>query len=75
MRRIEDPMALREYLSRLSSGPLTPAQARLVLAARGVRARRKVVEAALGLPAPSLDDLPLTQEERRVVERLRKGWR
>jgi hypothetical protein len=76
MRRIEDPMALREYLSRLSSGPLTPAQARMVLAARGVRARRKVVEAALKMPAPpSLDELPLTQEERRVMERLRKGWR
>jgi hypothetical protein len=48
----------------------------MVLAARGVRARQKVVEAALKLPeAPSLDDLPLTPQERRIMERLRKEWR
>jgi len=76
MRKIEDPMALRQLLSRLYPGPLTPAQARMMLAARRIRAKWKVVREALKLPAPpSLDDLPLTQEERRVMERLRKERR
>ena len=86
MRRINDPLALRDYLSRLSSEPLTPAQARLLLASRGIRAQRKALEAALRLmkgsavaPAKTrrarlipLDNLPLTQEERAIMERLRK---
>lgn len=45
MRRIDDPYALKEVLARLSEGPLTPAQARLLLAGRGIRARQKVEEA------------------------------
>lgn len=88
MRRINDPVILRDCLSRLASGPLTPAQARLLLASRGIRAQHKAVEAALqgfgrvGLPAPkqskqrphlkSLDDLPLTPREREIMERLRR---
>ncbi|MGK0620138.1 hypothetical protein [Meiothermus cerbereus] len=90
MRRINDPLALRDYLSRLTSETLTPAQARLLLASRGIRAKRKAVEAALAAfgaraaqpprtkPEParprlkSLDDLPLTPEEREIMERLRR---
>lgn len=90
MRRINDPLVLRDYLSRLSSEPMTPAQARLLLASRGVRAQQKALEAALAAfggraaqpprtkPEParprlkSLDDLPLTPEEREIMERLRK---
>ena len=80
MRRINDPLALRDYLSRLTSEPLTPAQARLLLASRGVRAQQKALEAALRLmKAPSrrarlrpLDDLPLTPKERAIMERLRE---
>jgi hypothetical protein len=86
MRRINDPLALRDYLSRLTSETLTPAQARLLLAARGIRAQKKAVETALRLmrdpavaPAKSrrvrlkpLDDLPLTPEERAIMERLRR---
>ena len=49
MRRINDPLALRDYLSRLSCEPLNPAQARLLLASRGVRAQKKALEAALRL--------------------------
>jgi len=58
MRRINDPVILRDCLHRLASGPLTPAQARLLLASRGIRAQHKAGEAALqgfgrvGLPAP-----------------------
>ncbi|WP_018465387.1 hypothetical protein [Calidithermus timidus] len=52
MRRIDDPIALRDCLARLSDGAnLTVAQARLLLASKGLRARQKVVEAALKLPA------------------------
>ncbi|MBO1438614.1 hypothetical protein [Meiothermus sp. CFH 77666] len=52
MRRINDPIALRDCLSRLFDGThLTVAQARLLLASRGIRAPRKTVEAALKLPA------------------------
>jgi len=86
MRRINDPLALRDYLSRLSSEPLTPAQARLLLASRGIRAQQKALEAALRLmkdPALAraktqrvrlkpLDDLPLTPKERAIMERLRR---
>jgi hypothetical protein len=86
MRRINDPLVLKDYLSRLSSEPLTPAQARLLLASRGVRAQQKALEAALRMmAAPAvaptktrrvrlkpLDDLPLTPEERAVMERLRR---
>lgn len=83
MRRIEDPYTLREVLARLSDEPLTPAQARLLLAERGIRARQKVVEEAVwGQPRrkrratvrrASLDELPLTQEERAAMERWRRG--
>lgn len=59
MRRIDDPIVLRDCLSRLSDiGHLTPAQARLLLASRGIRAQQKALEAALqgfgrvGLPVP-----------------------
>lgn len=58
MRRINDPLVLRDFLTRLASGPLTPAQARLLLASRGIRAQQKALEAALqgfgrvGLPVP-----------------------
>jgi hypothetical protein len=108
MRRISDLFVLRKYLSRLSDAELTPAQARLMLAARGIRVRQKVVEAALKLPEDDplrdgltpvhpgadlnpiqkaslakpkprprprlkpLDDLPLTPEERAIMERLRR---
>lgn len=91
MRRISDPIALRDCLARLSNGThLTVAQARLLLASRGIRAQRKAVEAALAAfgaraaqpprtkPEParprlkSLDDLPLTPEEREIMERLRR---
>jgi hypothetical protein len=86
MRRINDPLVLRDYLSRLSSEPMTPAQARLLLASRGVRAQQKALEAALRMmAAPAvapvktrrvrlkpLDDLPLTPEERAIMERLRR---
>lgn len=90
MRRINDPFVLRDCLDRLSNGRLTPAQARLVLAARGIRATQKALEQALqlqlaGLGAPAtqqvatrrvplkpLDDLPLTPEERAIMERLRR---
>jgi len=73
MRRIEDPKVLREILHQLHPGDLTPAQARMVLTAQRLRARLEVVKAALKLPAPpSLDDLPLTQEERQIMERLRE---
>lgn len=86
MRRIDNPYTLKEVLARLSEGPLTPAQARLLLASRGIRAQQKVVEAALRMmkapavaPAKtqrarikSLDDLPLTPQERAVMERLRR---
>ncbi|GIW31526.1 MAG: hypothetical protein KatS3mg071_1700 [Meiothermus sp.] len=121
MRRINDPIALRDCLARLSDGSrLTVAQARLLLAAQGIRSTQKTVEAALRLrqgdrpaprqksaaepprakgravanpgtqkpsPAPSkqpsapakkavplkpLDDLPLTPEERAIMERLRR---
>jgi len=86
MRRINDPLALRELLSRLSGEPLTPAQARLLLASKGIRAQQKALEAALRLmAAPAvapvktrrvrlkpLDGLPLTPEEREIMERLRK---
>lgn len=86
MRRINDPLALRDYLSRLTNETLTPAQARLLLASRGVRAQQKALEAALRMmkapavaPAKtqrarikSLDDLPLTPQERAIMERLRK---
>lgn len=44
MRRIDDPHTLKEVLARLSNEPLTPAQARLLLAARGIRARQKIIE-------------------------------
>ena len=85
MRRINDPLTLKDCLSRLSSEPLTLAQARLLLASRGLRAQRKALEAALRLmknpaaPAKSwrvrpkpLDDLPLTPQERAIMERLRE---
>jgi len=86
MRRINDPLMLKDYLSQLTSETLTPAQARLLLASRGVRAQQKALEAALRLmAAPAvapvktrrvrlkpLDDLPLTPEERAVMERLRR---
>lgn len=115
MRRISDPIALQDCLARLSGGAhLTPAQARLLLASRGIRSTQKTVEAALRLhqgsvakppgttgraaanpgtsarkplPAPPkqqgtpakkapplkpLDDLPLTPEERAIMERLRR---
>ena len=85
MRRINDPMVLRDFLARLSSEPLTLAQARLLLASRGIRAQRKALEAALRLmkasaaPAKTrrtrlipLDNLPLTPQERAVMERLRE---
>ena len=85
MRRINDPMVLRDFLARLSPGPLTPAQARLLLASRGIRAQQKALEAALRLmkasaaPAKTrrtrlipLDNLPLTPEERAIMERLRE---
>lgn len=49
MRRINDPFALRDCLERLSNQPLTPAQARLVLAARGIRTTQKALEQALRL--------------------------
>lgn len=87
MRRIEDPFALWNCLERFSAQSLTPAQARLVLAARGIRTTRKVLEQALRLKeqpvvvasAPRrarlkpLEDLPLTPEERAIMERLRWG--
>jgi len=86
MRRINDPLTLKDCLSRLSSEPLTLAQARLLLASRGLRAQRKALEAALRLMKGSavarvktrrtrlipLDNLPLTQEERAIMERLRE---
>jgi hypothetical protein len=87
MRRINDPLALRDYLLRLSSETLTPAQARLLLASRGVRAQQKALEAALRMMAAPvvstpvktrrvrlkpLDDLPLTPQERAIMERLRR---
>jgi hypothetical protein len=86
MRRINDPLVLKDYLSRLSSETLTPAQARLLLASRGVRAQQKALEAALRMmAAPAvapvktrrvrlkpLDDLPLTPQERAIMERLRR---
>lgn len=86
MRRINDPMVLRDFLARLSSETLTPAQARLLLASRGVRAQQKALETALRLmAAPAvapvktrrvrlkpLDDLPLTPREREIMERLRR---
>jgi hypothetical protein len=89
MRRINDPLALKDYLSRLTSEPLTPAQARLLLASRGVRAQKKAVEAALRMmrdpavaPAKTrrmrfipLDNLPLTPQERAIMERLREERR
>jgi len=79
-------MVLRDFLARLSSEPLTPAQARLLLASRGIRAQQKALEAALRLmAAPAvapvktrrvrlkpLDDLPLTLREREIMERLRR---
>ncbi|RYM39435.1 hypothetical protein EWH23_02795 [Meiothermus sp. PNK-Is4] len=88
MRRIDDPIALRDCLSRLSDpANLSVAQARLLLASRGLRASAKAIKAALGLPAARpranprprlkpLDDLPLTPKEREIMERLRKesGW-
>lgn len=83
MRRIDDPYALKEVLARLSEGPLTPAQARLLLASRGIRARQKVVEEAVWGPPrrkrrasvrrASLEELPLTPEERAAMERWRRG--
>ena len=86
MRRINDPLTLKDCLSRLSSEPLTLAQARLLLASRGLRAQRKALEAALRLMKGSavarvktrrtrlipLDDLPLTPQERAIMERLRE---
>jgi len=86
MRRINDPMVLRDFLARLSSEPLTPAQARLLLASKGIRAQQKALEAALRMmAAPAvapvktrrvrlkpLDDLPLTPREREIMERLRR---
>lgn len=74
MRRIEDPRALKEVLARLSPEPLTPAQARLLLAGRGIRARQKVIEEAVWGPVRrrSLDGLPLTPQERAVMERWRR---
>lgn len=87
MRRINDPLVLRDFLARLSSETLTPAQARLLLASRGVRAQQKALEAALRMMRASvsptremthrvrlkpLDDLPLTPEERAIMKRLRK---
>jgi len=87
MQRIEDPFALRSCLERFSAQSLTPVQARMVLAARGIRTTRKALEQALrfkeqavaGASAPRrvrlkpLDDLPLTPEERAIMERLRQG--
>jgi hypothetical protein len=57
MRRINDPFVLREVLSRLSPTPPRPAQARLLLARRGLRAGGKALEEALqmiqaGPPTP-----------------------
>jgi len=83
MRRINDPLVLRELLARLSSEPLTPAQARLLLASKGIRAERKALEEVLRLMRESvkktqqtrlksLDGLPLTPEERAIMERLRR---
>jgi len=86
MRRMDDPLAIKDCLSRLSCEPLTPAQARLLLASRGIRAQKKALEAALRLmkdPAVTrvktqrvrlkpLDDLPLTPKERAIMERLRR---
>lgn len=70
MRRINDPYILKEVLARLSDEPLTPAQARLLLAARGIRARQKIIEKVVwGAPKrkrrtvirqASLEELPLT---------------
>ncbi|WP_027891136.1 hypothetical protein [Calidithermus chliarophilus] len=52
MRRIDDPIALRDCLARLfGDANLTVAQARLLLASRGIRVRQRVLEAALKLPA------------------------
>lgn len=51
MRRIDDPIALRDCLARLfGDANLTVAQARLLLASKGIRARQRVIEVALKLP-------------------------
>ncbi|ADH65332.1 hypothetical protein Mesil_3537 (plasmid) [Allomeiothermus silvanus DSM 9946] len=83
MRRIDDPFVLRDCLERFSGEPLTPAQARLLLAARGIRARQKIIEEAVwGAPKrkrravvrrASLEELPLTPQERASLERWRRG--
>lgn len=93
MRRINDPVVVHQYLVRLTDNLkyLTVAQARSMLAARGIRCQHKAVKAALKLPADAiativppplpepkkvrlkpLDDLPLTPQEREIMERLRR---
>jgi hypothetical protein len=52
MRRINDPVVVHQYLVRLTDNLkyLTVAQARLLLASRGIRCQHKAVKAALKLP-------------------------
>jgi hypothetical protein len=52
MRRINDPVVVHQYLVRLTDNLqyLTVAQARLMLASRGIRCQYKAIRAALKLP-------------------------
>jgi hypothetical protein len=82
--KINDPQKIQELL-RGWGEPLTPAQARILLAREGYRVTQKALEAALGLtPLRSranprkralkpLDDLPLTPQERAIFERCRRS--
>lgn len=88
MERIRDPLVLREHLRKLckqSSTKVTPAQARMMLAAQGIRATQEALEEALRagpkrqvkrrVQLKPLDDLPLTPQERAIMERLRQARR
>lgn len=81
--KIKDPQKIQELLSGLDR--ITPAQAKILLAQEGYRVTQKALEAALKT-APSrprakprkralksLDDLPLTPEERAIFERCRRS--
>jgi hypothetical protein len=77
MQQINDPLILKARLEEAGLKRFTLDKARWVLAARGIRSTPQAIREALQMlnPGPRLkplDDLPLTPQERAIMERLRR---